>query len=104
MRMTPDGRTIIANRNQNMHRFSQQLVEISVRTGKVVRVISKLTWLYGEDEQVQWMSPSGNVLIVTDALPVRHSLATSAALDAGILAHGRYTPLPWSKRTFTAAW
>ena len=102
--LTPDGRTVIANRNRNIDQFSQQLAAFSVRTGKVVRVISTLTWLYGDDEQVHWMSPSGNVLIVTDALPVRHSLATSAALDAGVLSSGHYRPLPWSENTFTAAW
>ncbi len=52
------------------------------------------------------MSPSGRVLIVTDALRRSRPLdrRTFADVDAGILADGRYTPLPWSERTFTAAW
>ncbi len=51
------------------------------------------------------MSPSGRVMIVTDALRARHhSNAHFADVDAGMLVDGHYTPLPWSENTFTAAW
>ena len=51
------------------------------------------------------MSPSGRVLIVTDLLRARHhSTAQYADVDAGMLADGHYTPLPWSENTLTAAW
>ena len=58
-----------------------------------------------DDEQVHWMSPSGDVLIVTDSLPGSAThWRTFADVDAGMLASGHYTPLPWSENTFTAAW
>jgi hypothetical protein len=45
------------------------------------------------------------VLIVTDLLRARHhSTAQYADVDAGMLVDGRYTPLPWSENTLTAAW
>ncbi len=79
-------------------------MEVSARTGKVVRVLN-VTSTGGDVEQVHWMSPSGRVLIVTDAAAARHhSTAQSADVDAGMLADGHYTPLPWSENTFTAAW
>jgi hypothetical protein len=55
--------------------------------------------------QVHWMDPSGRVLIVTNAFRARHhSTAQFADVDAGMLVDGRYTPLPWSENTLTAAW
>ena len=111
-RLTPDGQAVIANRYQPGRRFSragrkfsQQLLEFSARTGKVTRVLSSLTHQWGDDEQVHWMSPDGRVLLVTDAVAPRHqSRAPYADVDAGLLDGGRYTPLPWSEDTFTAAW
>lgn len=103
--LTPDGQAVIANRERPGRKFSQQLVEFSARTAKVTRTISEITHLWGNDEQVHWMSPDGRVLIVTDAVAAHdHSRASFAAVDAGMWADGRYTPLPWSDRTFTAAW
>ena len=67
-RLTPDGRTVIANLYGPGYRALQQLVEFSARTGKVARVLSEITHLWGDDEQVHWMSPDGQVLIVTDAV------------------------------------
>jgi len=81
------------------------LVEFSARTGKVTRVISEITHLWGDDEQVHWMSPDGQVLIVTDAVATHdHSRAAFADVDAGVLKDGHYLPLPWSDKTFTVAW
>jgi hypothetical protein len=104
-RLTPDRHAVIANRDRVGGRFSQQLVEFSARTGKVTRVISEITHLWGDDERVRWMSPDGRVLVVTDAVAAHgHSRAPSADVDAGMLVDGHYTPLPWSGNTFTAAW
>ena len=44
------------------------------------------------------------MLIVADAVASRHPGASYADVDAGMLADGHYTPLPWSENTFTAAW
>jgi hypothetical protein len=104
-RLTPDGHAVIANRFGPGRKFSQQLVEFSARTGKVTRVISEITHLWGDDEQVHWMSPDGQVLIVTDAVAAHdHSRASFADVDAGMLKDGHYLPLPWTDKTFTAAW
>ncbi len=83
----------------------EHLVEFSAQTGKLVRVFNVIRDMAVDVEQVHWMSPSGRVLIVTDALRGRHhSKAQFADVDAGMLADGHYTPLPWSENTFTAAW
>ena len=75
------------------------------RWTKVTRVLSDITRLWGDHEQVHWMSPDGRVPIVADPVAARdHSRASYADVDAGVLVDGRYTPLPWSENTFTAAW
>ncbi|HEX3389308.1 MAG TPA: hypothetical protein VHT94_09750 [Streptosporangiaceae bacterium] len=103
--LTPDGQAVIANRERPGKKFSQQLVEFSARTAKVTRTISEITHLWGDHEQVHWMSPNGRVLIVTDAVAAHeHSRASFADVDAGVLTGGHYTPLPWSENTFTTAW
>lgn len=79
-------------------------MQVSAQTGKIVRVLH-VTRHMADVEQTHWMSPSGRVLIVTDALRARHhSSAPFTDVGAGMLTGGRYTPLPWSERTFTAAW
>jgi len=104
-RVTPDGHAIIAIRDRHGAGFSQQLVVFSARTGKVLRILSDLKFLSADDEQVQWTSPSGNVLIVTDAgrsNSTRHAPFSEA--DAGVMRGRHYTPLPWPARTFASAW
>lgn len=103
--ITPDGHTVVGIRGQSTH-FSQQLVEFSAQTGKVVRALNDIRFLYGDNEQVHWASPSGNILIVTDARHGHHKLppAPFVEANAGVLKDGHYTPLPWSSNTFQAAW
>lgn len=101
--VTPDGHTIIAIRNPAAH-FSQQLGEYSARTGKLLRVLSDIRFRYGGYEKVEWVSPSGNVLIVLDARRGGKVLHGYDDANAGVLRDGHYTPLPWPSRTFAAAW
>jgi hypothetical protein len=103
-RVTPDGQTIIAVRDRTGH-YAQQLAEFSARTGKVLRVLNNLKFIYGSDERVGWASPSGNVLIVLSAKRGRKLLMAYVDANAGVLRNGRYTALPWpSSDTFAAAW
>ena len=110
--LTPDGHAIIvASHNPAGKTFSQRLLRFSVPTGKAVRVLRSTTSRHGRDEvtygsyeRVHWMSPSGDVLIVTDSQPGVPSRAPFAAVNAGMLTGGHYTPLPWSENIFTAAW
>jgi hypothetical protein len=110
--LTPDGHAvIIATHNPAGKTFSQRLLRFSARTGKLAGVLRSTTSRHGRDEvtygsyeRVHWMSPSGDVLIVTDSQPGVPSRAPFAAVDAGMLTGGHYTPLPWSENTFTAAW
>jgi hypothetical protein len=106
IQLTADGRTIIGNRTNPYESGDvQHLVEVSAQNGKLVRVLNVVRHMASDVEQIHWMSPSGQVLIVTDALHGRHhSNAHFADVDAGMLADGHYTPLPWSENTFTAAW
>jgi dipeptidyl aminopeptidase/acylaminoacyl peptidase len=106
VQLTADGRTIIGNvNNPYVNGSVERLVRVSARTGKVVRVLHVTRRMADDVVQVHWMSPSGRVLIVTDLLRARHhSTAQYANVDAGMLAGGRYTPMPWSENTLTAAW
>jgi dipeptidyl aminopeptidase/acylaminoacyl peptidase len=107
IQLTADGQTIIGNVNNPYQNGSlQHLVEVSARTGKLVRVLNVIRGMANDFEQVQWMSPSGRLMIVTNAMRARHhSTEHYASVDAGVLMNGYYTPLPrWSENTFTAAW
>jgi hypothetical protein len=106
IQLTADGQAIFANVNNPYKGGNiEHLAEFSAQTGKLVRVFNVIRDMAVDVEQVHWMSPSGRVLLVTDALRGRHhSNAHFADVDAGMLADGHYTPLPWSENTFTAAW
>lgn len=106
IQLTADGQTIIGNvNNPYVNGSVERLVQVSARTGRVVRVLHVTRHLADDVVQVHWMSPSGRVLIVTDLLGARHhSTAQYADVDAGMLTGGRYTPLPWHENTLTAAW
>ena len=106
VQLTADGQTIIGNRTNPYQKGDvQHLVEVSARTGQLIRVLNVVRHMASDVEQIHWVSPSGRVLIVTDALRARHhSNAHFADVDAGMLVDGHYTPLPWSENTFTAAW
>jgi hypothetical protein len=106
VQLTADGQTIIGNvYNPYVDGSTERLVQVSVQTGKIVRVIHVTRGMADDVVQVHWMSPSGRVLIVTDLLRARHhSTAQYADVDAGMLTGGHYTPLPWSENTLTAAW
>jgi hypothetical protein len=106
VQLTADGQTIIGNvNNPYVNGSVERLVQVSVQTGKVVRVLHVTRRMADDVVQVHWMSPSGRVLIVTDLLRARHhSTAQYANVDAGMLVGGHYTPLPWSENTLTAAW
>ena len=106
VQITADGQTIIGNVQQPGERGDvQRLVQVSAQTGKVVRLLHVTKHMADDFAQIHWMDPSGRVLIVTDLLRARHhSTAQYADVDAGMLTGGRYTPLPWSENTLTAAW
>ncbi len=106
IQLTADGQAIFANVNNPYKGGNiEHLAEFSAQTGKLVRVLNVIRDMAVDVEQIHWMSPTGRVLLVTDALRGRyHSKAHFADVDAGMLVDGRYTPLPWSENTFTAAW
>lgn len=101
-----DGQEIFANVNNPYKGGSiEHLAEFSAQTGKHIRTFNVIRDMAVDVEQIHWISPSGRVLIVTDERRGRHhSNAHFADVDAGMLADGHYTPLPWSENTFTAAW
>lgn len=106
IQLTAAGHAIFANVNNPYKGGNiEHLAEFSARTGKLVRVFNVIRNMAVDVEQIHWVSPSGRVLLVTDALRGRHhSNAHFADVDAGMIVDGRYTPLPWSENTFTAAW
>jgi hypothetical protein len=108
--ITPDGQTIIAviGTNEVVHTghgvtVLQELVTFSARTGQLLHVLNRIP-IYGYPEQVLWASPSGQVLIVSGTQPGATARFFDTAATAGILSAGRFTPIPWSDRTFAASW
>lgn len=108
--ITPDGQTIIAvildaaeGANGPGRSARQELVTFSARTGKLLHVLNRIP-VYGNPEQVLWASPSGQVLIISGTQPGATVGPVNLGATAGILRHGRFTPIPWSNRTFAAAW
>jgi hypothetical protein len=105
--VTPDGSTALEVLQINKPgSFTQQLDAFSTRTGKLERVLNHPGSSAGEPyEQVQWSSASGNVLLISGArsgTPLPHAAFYMSAV--GVLAGSTYTPLPWSSKTFMAAW
>jgi hypothetical protein len=107
--ITPDGQTIIAvqivteGKNGRGVTVRQELVTFSARTGQLLHVLNRIP-IYSYPEQVLWTSPSGQVLIVSGTQPGATARFFNTAATAGILSAGRFTPIPWSDRTFAAAW
>lgn len=81
----------------------QELVTISARTGRLLHVLNRIP-VYGGYEQVLWASPSGQALIVSGTQRGTTVGPFNVGATAGVLRHGRFTPIPWSDRTFAAAW
>jgi hypothetical protein len=110
--ITPDGQTIIAVIQDNAGRQTrhgytarQELVTFSARTGKLLHVLNRIP-VYGnyDYEQVLWASPSGQVLIVSGTQPGATAGYPNLGATAGVLSQGRVAPIPWTNRTFAAAW
>ncbi len=108
--ISPDGRTIVAVIEMTAPRrsgrgvdVSQKLVTFSARTGKLLHTLNRMP-VYGGYEQILWASPSGRVLIVSGTQPGASVGAFNIGPSAGVLSRGRFTPIPWSNRTFAAAW
>ena len=81
----------------------QELVTFSARTGRLLRVLNRIP-VYGDYEQVLWASPSGQALIVSGTQHGTTVGPFNVGATAGVLRQGRFTPIPWSDRTFAAAW
>ena len=108
--ITPDGQAIIAvieivteGTNGHISSVRQELATFSARTGKLLHVLNRIP-VYDNYEQVLWASPSGQVLIVSGTQPGATVGAFNTGATAGVLRQGRFTPIPWSNRTFAAAW
>jgi hypothetical protein len=108
--ISPDGQTIIAvlqiheyDAGGGMGDVTQKLVTFSASTGALLRTLNSIP-VYGSYQKVLWASPSAQLLIVSGTQP--GSAAGHAGLGAGadILNADRFTPIPWSDRTFAAAW
>jgi hypothetical protein len=101
--ITGDGQTIIAVIEIDAKAVRQELVTFSARTGKLLHVLNRIP-VYGNYEQVLWASPTGQVLIVSGTQPGATAGSLGTGATAGVLHDGHFTPIPWSNRTFAAAW
>jgi len=82
---------------------SQQLVTFSASTGTLLRTLNHIP-VHGGYQQVLWASPSGQLLIVSGTQPGPTVGSFNLGHSAGTLSDGGFTPIPWSNRTFAAAW
>jgi hypothetical protein len=83
--------------------LSQELVEFSARTGQVLRVLNHIP-LYGNYEQVLWVSLSGRSLVVSGTRPAGKGLGAAYLPSPVLLTGGHSTPIPWPGQNFAAAW
>ena len=109
--ITADGQTIIAvievaaeAKNGHGTTVRQELVTYSARTGKLLHVLNRIP-VYGNSERVLWASPTGQVLIVSGTQPgTTVGGCVNVGATAAVRHDGHFTPIPWSDRTFAAAW
>ena len=108
--ISADGQIIIAvlqidghDIGGHMAGVTQQLATFSARTGEFLHTLNSIR-VHGGYQQILWASPSGQLLIIsgTEHGPTIGSF--NLGHNAGTYGHGRYTPIPWSNRTFAAAW
>jgi hypothetical protein len=108
--ITPDGQTILAVIGSGALEVTgatarQELVTFSARTGKLLHVLNRIPVYGANSEHVLWASPSGQVLIISGT---QHGATVGGCVNigatAGVLRDGHFTPIPWSDRTFAAAW
>jgi len=104
--ITPDGQTIVAVIGSGTRPGAtggQEIVTFSARTGELLHVLNQVP-VYGNSERVLWASPSGQVLIVSGTQGGATVGPVNLGATAGVLRDRRFTPIPWSNRTFAAAW
>lgn len=108
--ISPDGQAIIAvlqihahDASGGMGRVTQKLVTFSASTGTPLRTLNSIP-VYGQYQKVLWASRSAQLLIVSGTEPGPTVGSINIGYNAGILGHERFTPIPWSNRTFAAAW
>ncbi len=108
--ISADGQTIIAVLQIDAQRaggrtagVTQKLVTFSASTGELLRTLNHIP-VHGGYQQVLWASPSAQLLIVSGTQPGPTVGSFNLGHSAGTLSGGRFTPLPWSNRTFAAAW
>ncbi len=108
--ISADGQTIIAVLQVDgqrgggpTDRVTQKLVTFSASTGELLRTLNHIP-VHGGYQQVLWASPSAQLLIVSGTQPGPTVGSFNLGHSAGTLSGGRFTPLPWSNRTFAAAW
>jgi hypothetical protein len=108
--ISADGQVIIAGIQVEAHHaggrmpgVTQKLVTFSAKTGTLLRELNHLP-AHGGYEHVPWASPSGQRLIVSGTQPGPTIGSFNLGPSAGTLSQDRFTPIPWSTRTFAAAW
>jgi hypothetical protein len=108
--ISADGQTIIAviqvdpqDATGRMAGVTQKLVTFSASTGELLRTLNHIP-VHGGYQQVLWASPSAQLLIVSGTRPGPTVGSFNLGHSAGTLSQGRFTSIPWSNRTFAAAW
>jgi hypothetical protein len=108
--ISADGQTIIAVLQVDgqrgggpADRVTHKLVTFSASTGELLRTLNHIP-VHAGYQQVLWASPSAQLLIVSGTQPGPAVGSFNLGHSAGTLSGGRFTPLPWSNRTYAAAW
>ena len=113
--ITPNGKSVFIDYTFGAGATGVTLLRFSARAGRASAVNRVLTFVggrptgYGPD-LLAWTNNSGSKIIVVGA---RRGILANHTTDpesqefypaAGIYAAGRYTPLPWPRGVFDAAW
>lgn len=108
--ITPDGQALVVviqvaelDARGHLADVTQQLLIFSASTGELLRTLNHLPVHRGY-QHVLWVGRSGQDLIVSGTQPGATVGTFNLGPTAGVLSHGRFTPIPWSNRAFAAAW
>jgi len=113
--ITPNGRSVFIDYTSGAGAYGQTLLRLSARTGRATVVNHILMSIGGHETRygpdlLAWTNDSGSKIIVvgarqgTSANHPRYPFELEHYPTAGIYAAGRYTPIPWPRGIFDAAW
>ena len=110
VRISADGQTIIAviqveaqHTSGHTGGITQKRLTLSASTGALLRTLNHIP-VHGGYQQVPWASPSAQLLIISGTQPGPHRRLLQPRAQSQYPQRRPLHPIPWSNRTFAAAW